>query len=108
MFSKRNNLSMRDIVGSSDDIDTVYETCDAEFNSRYDFHQSFQQSKDEATWVQYYLIHEIQKICTRDGINLARAARKIIAERVAYDWYLARRENWYLACAPKEHVNETQ
>jgi hypothetical protein len=108
MISKRNNLTMRDIVDSSDDIDTVYETCDAEFNSRYDFHQSFQQSKDEASWVQYYLIHEIQKICTRDEIDLSSAARKIIADRVAYDWYLSRREGWYLARAPKEYVNETQ
>jgi hypothetical protein len=100
MFSTRNHLPMHDIIGSSDDIDTVYETCDQEFNSRFDVHQSFQHSKGEASWSRYFLMHEIQKICTRDGINLAWAARKVIADRVAHDWYLSR--------AREEHASETE
>lgn len=87
MQTKRNGLPMHDIIGSSDNIDTVYETCDAEFNSRIDVHQSFQHSKGEASWARYYLKHEIQKICTRDGINLAWAAQKVIADRIAHDWF---------------------
>jgi hypothetical protein len=91
---------MHDIIDSSDDIDTVYETCDQEFNCRIDVHRSFQHSRSEKTWARYYLIHEVQKICTRDEINLAWAARFVIATRLAHDWYLAR--------AREEHASETE
>lgn len=87
MLSKRNAIPMNDVLSLSDDVDTVYETCDAEFNCRIDVHRSFQSARGEKSWARYYLLHEVQKICQRDGISLSQFHCENIATRISNDWY---------------------
>ena len=92
MLSKRNAIPMNDVLSLSDDVDTVYETCDVEFNCRFDVLRSFQSSKGEKSWARYYLLHEVQKICQRDKIFMSEFHCLNIATRIASDWYRAREE----------------
>lgn len=87
MLSKRNQIPMNDVLALSDDIDTIYETCDAEFNSRIDVYRSFKTARGKKSWARYYLLHEVQKICQRDGIYMSQFHCQNIADRISDDWY---------------------
>lgn len=95
----RNGFNTVNMMGSEKAVvDSLYEICDAEFNSRFDVHQSFQNSKGEASWARYFVLHEVQKVATREGISASWYLTKMIADKIAKDWYLAR--------AQAEHVHE--
>lgn len=87
ILSTRNALDITGVLVESDDIDTVYETCDQEFNSRKDIHLSFAAAAGIKSWARFFLLHEVQKICTRDNILLHQAARLVVANRIAEDWF---------------------
>lgn len=91
MQSKRNGLPMNDALANPDDIDTVYETCDAEFNSLKEVHESFSRAKSEEDWVRFYLHYGVKIVCHRDKIYLSDHHQKVIARQIARDWFTARR-----------------
>jgi len=83
-----NTTNMMDSEKST--VEWLYEICDAEFNSRFDVHRSFQHSKGEASWARYYVLHEVQKVATREGIASSWFLSKMVADKISKDWYLAR------------------
>lgn len=91
MQSKRNGLPMNDALANPDDIDTVYETCDAEFNSCKEVHDNFKTAKSEDGWVRFYLHFAVKMVCERDGIYLSEHHQKVVARQIARDWFTARR-----------------
>lgn len=89
MFTSRNGIAVNDALVDGDIIDTIYETCDAEFSSRADVHNSFARASGMFSWARYYLTHEIRRIAIRDNIgwNLSRWQCLQIAQRISKDWF---------------------
>lgn len=87
VLSTRNRIDITNLAVESDDIDTIYETCDQEFNSRQDIHLSFERAAGIKSWARFYLLHEVTKVCQRDGIMLHYASRLAVAMKVAEDWF---------------------
>jgi hypothetical protein len=65
----------------------LYSVCDAEFTSRIDIHESFENSVNAKSWARFHLVHEIRKIAIRDGIYLSTDNMLMVAMRIAADWY---------------------
>jgi hypothetical protein len=95
----RNGFDTTNMMDSEKSVvDYLYDICDVEFNSRFDVHQSFQSSAGEASWARYYVLHEVQEVATREGISASWFLSKMVADKIAKDWYIAR--------AREEHESE--
>lgn len=70
-----------------DAVDTLYEICDAEFNSRKDIHDSFERAAGLKSWARYYLLHEVKKIAKRDGIMCSEYLAHRVAGAIAEMWF---------------------
>ena len=92
MFTPRNNIEINS--GYCDKevaaIDTLYDICDAEFNSRIDVHNSIETASGENSWARYYLLHEVRKIAMRENLYVSYHMTYVVAKHIARDWYAQR------------------
>jgi len=68
-------------------MDEVYVSCDAEFNSRHDVHESFAQARGVKSWARFYLMPEVAKVAYRDGYTLSSYQILLISMKIAEDWF---------------------
>jgi len=68
-------------------VDTLYEICDAEFNSRADVHHSFAACKGAKSWTRYYLLHEVRKVAARESIMCSYHMAFVIATKISEIWF---------------------
>jgi hypothetical protein len=88
MFSPRNHIELHHVMQSEiESVDTLFEICDAEFNSRVDIHNSFKGATSYKKWARYPLLREVQKIAIREGISCSEHLGLIIACRLSKLWF---------------------
>lgn len=68
-------------------VDTLYEICDAEFNSRADIHNSFKTAKGVASWTRYFLLHEVRHVAAKNDIYCSYHMAYVVAKRIAEVWF---------------------
>jgi hypothetical protein len=87
MLSPRNKIELHHVMPSEvETVDTLFEICDAEFNSRKDVHESFKASMGPKRWARFYLLHEVQKVANREGISCSHHLAHIVATEIARMW----------------------
>ena len=88
MLSQRHGIELHHVMqGEIDSVDTLFENCDAEFNSRADVHSSFERETSSKRWARYYLSHEVTKVAIRDGIPCSNHLSHIVANEIAGMWF---------------------
>lgn len=88
MLSPRNKIEVCTYTDREiEHVDTLYEICNAEFNSRTDVHSSFKSAKGAASWARYYLLHEVRNIATRDDIYCSYHMAFVVASKIAEVWF---------------------
>lgn len=88
MLSPRNHIELYHCMNSEiGAVDTLFEICDAEFNSRKDVHDSFAKAKGLLSWVRYYLSHEVSKIARRENVLCSNHLSLIVATAIAKIWF---------------------
>lgn len=88
MLSPRNKIELHHVMPSEvEAVDTLFEICDAEFNSRKDVHESFKNARGSKSWARYYLLHEINKIAIRESMVCSHHLTLIIANVIACIWF---------------------
>lgn len=88
MFSPRNNIEIVTLPTKEvETVDTLFELCDAEFNSRSDVHSSFQAARGAASWARYYLLHEVRKVAAREGIFCSYHMAFVVASKLSEIWF---------------------
>lgn len=68
-------------------VDSLYERCNAEFNSRQDIYNTFATTSCEASWARYYLTMEVRKIAMRENLYISIHISHVIAQRIAKEWF---------------------
>jgi hypothetical protein len=68
-------------------VDTLYEICDAEFNSRKDVHESFDKETSAAKWASQYLFQEVRKVVLREDLVCSTHIIRIVSEELAKLWF---------------------
>lgn len=88
-LTPRNNIKIAVGYGNKEVefADTLYEICDAEFNSRRDIHDSFTQVSGPNSWARYHLLHEVRKISIRENVYAGHHMTHMIAIKIAKDWF---------------------
>lgn len=87
-ITPRNGIMYEHMMPSEvENLDTLFEICDAEFNSRKDVHENFRQAKSPEGWVRYFLMREVQHISVRDGIYASNHMSVIVAKAIADIWF---------------------
>ena len=88
MFSPRNQI---EIVTSPptevETVDTLFELCDAEFNSRADIHASFKSARGAASWARYFLLHEVRHVAAREHIFCSYHMAYVVASKLSEIWF---------------------
>jgi hypothetical protein len=88
MLSPRNGIELYHAMTCEiDAVDTLFEICDAEFNSRKDVHSNFENASSSKRWANNYILHEVQKIAAREHILCSRHLAQIIATEIAGIWF---------------------
>ena len=91
MLSPRNKLEVTHFMKSEiETADTLFEVCDAEFNSSAEVHKSFERARGAASWARYYLLHKVQDVARRDGIFCSYHTAYIIATKLSEIWFAQR------------------
>ena len=89
MITPRNKIQIS--VGySSAEIeftDSLYEICDAEFNSRKDVYYSFSTARGADSWARYYLVHEVRKIALRENLYVSFHVAHMISKKISDEWF---------------------
>lgn len=92
MRTPRHNIDcnkMMDEIAAN--IDTLFELCDAEFNSSTDIHASFNQAyKDHKTveeWVDDFLRVQVDKVMIGNKLYFDWEVRQLVAEEIARMWF---------------------
>ncbi len=86
-YSPRNNIKIQYCGLPAKDIDTVFEICDAEFNSSAYIHESFKNARGYLSWARYFLIYEVWKVAQRENIYLSQYAALLVAQHLAKIWF---------------------
>lgn len=88
MLSPRNKLEITHFMTSEiDTVDSLFDICDAEFNSSADVHRSFEYSRGAASWARYYLLHRVQDVARREGMFCSYHMAFIIATKLSEIWF---------------------
>ena len=88
MFSPRNHIELYHVMSSEiDAVDTLFEICDAEFNSRKDVHDCFDRAIGLKSWARYYLSNEVKKVAQRENIMCSDHLSLIVATELAKVWF---------------------
>ena len=88
MFSPRNHIELHHVMQSEIElVDTLFEICDAEFNSRKDVHDSFNRESSPKRWARYYLVHEVLKSAKNNNLICSKHLASIIANELAGVWF---------------------
>lgn len=88
MLSPRNGIELYHVMTCEiDAVDTLFEICDAEFNSRKDVHDCFDRSIGLKSWARYYLSNEVEKVAKRENIMCSKHLAHIIATEIAGIWF---------------------
>jgi hypothetical protein len=75
-----------DIIETTN-IDTLFEICDAEFNSRADVHASFADATRPSLWMLGFLIPQIKLIAAREHIHCTDYIAECVAKPIACMWF---------------------
>ena len=86
-----------------DILDTLFEACDAEFNSNFDLYTSFHRAIGQPWWARYTLLHEVQKVSRRDGLNASRYLCLTVAKEIARIWFEERAKDEHAAEQEYDH-----
>ncbi len=91
ILSVRNQLEVTHFMKSEiDTVDTLFEICDAEFNSSADVHASFARAKGAKSWTRYYLLHKVQDVAQREDMFCSFYMAYIIATKLSEIWFAQR------------------
>lgn len=91
ILSVRNQLEVTYFMKNEvDTVDTLFDICDAEFNSSADVHASFARAKGAKSWTRYYLLHKVQDIAQREGMFCSYYMAYTIATRLSEIWFAQR------------------
>lgn len=94
ILSPRNKIDITNLIISEREmVDTLFEICDAEFNSRRDIHESFGRAKGIKSWARYVLSHEVKKIAYREHIPCGQFMAEIIANEISSMWFTQKENN---------------
>lgn len=87
-YTPRNKIQATTLPGQlMDDADTLFDICDAEFNSRRDIHEGFSRARGEASWARYTLLHEVRKVADRENIYCSYHMAFVVASKLAEIWF---------------------
>ncbi len=70
-----------------ENTDSLFEICDAEFNSCAAIHHSFASAKGAASWARYYLLHEVRRVAMRENIYASYHIAHMVAVKIADIWF---------------------
>lgn len=89
MLSPRNQIEIVPGYGTDqvEIVDTLYEICDAEFNSRADIHRSFASAKGAASWARYTLLHEVRAVADREAMFCSYHMAFVVASKLSKVWF---------------------
>ena len=88
MFSPRNKIETVTMMKTEVEIvDSLFELCDAEFNSRSDVHNSFHSAHGAASWARYFLLHEVRKVAARENIFCSYHMAYVVASKLSEIWF---------------------
>jgi len=84
----RNGIEVHYLMPSMmEAIDTLFEICDAEFNSRKDVHESFKKETSSKKWSTQFLFWEVRKIAAREDIICSAHIARIISDEISCIWH---------------------
>lgn len=93
MLSPRNQIEVATMMASEIKIvDTLFDICDAEFNSRQDVHTSFASAQGESAWTRYYLLHQVRDVASREHLMCSYHLAYVVAKKLAEVWFSRKAE----------------
>lgn len=87
-LSPRNQLLVLHMMPSEiENVDTLFEICDATFNSRKDVYASFASARGIKSWARYYLLHEVQREAQKTGMVCSYHMAYTVALAISKIWF---------------------
>ena len=84
----RNQIEVRRLnAAETTSIDTLFEVCDAEFNSRSDVHDSFADATSPSLWMVDFLIPQVKLVAARERIFCTHYIAECVARTIACIWF---------------------
>jgi hypothetical protein len=88
MLSPRNQIEIVTLPKPQvETVDTLYEICNAEFNSRQDIHSSFNSARGAASWARYVVLHEVRKVAKREEMYCSYHMAFVVASKLSEVWF---------------------
>lgn len=88
MLSPRNQIEVVTMFHSQVQVvDTLFDICDSEFNSRQEVHTSFKNASSMEAWARYYLLHEVRNVAQRESLHCSYHMSFVIAKKLSELWF---------------------